>query len=416
MSNTTVVYGNIKSNPMMKLAQAEADIEKAFDLAAEHEAQEIHLTEMVPSYRAIAKRLAKAHGYTLFSAGNETILTRSDIKLGRRMRRLFTKGVKAVMPNVMMASVRLLLPIEQVFAGTHYAPKWWWRPKSNSINNRLARRQIAATKRFLASKYKAGVPVVLVGDLNTPHELQLGKGQALLAPIKNVMHAYAFAPAGYEIKKVAHGSISTAHLHTDHQLGWATFEVTKVKAGPAPSPHLPPSPPFIAARWHGGKQTPKTIVIHGTVSPCRTGQARATAQFFAQRPATGKTSAHYSVDPAEVYQSVGDHVVAYHCGHNQDSIGIELCDPQTGFGARWSDANHKAMLKVAATLVAELCLAYKIPAIRVTPSALKAGKHGICGHVDMSLAFHQSTHTDPGPDFPWTDFIHDVKSEIARLK
>ncbi len=178
----------------------------------------------------------------------------------------------------------------------------------------------------------------------------------------------------------------------------------------------PPNPPMIPARWHGGAQIPRTIVIHGTVSPCVPGGARSVANFFANRPASSKTSAHYTVDPGEVIQSVGDHVVAYHCGHNQDSIGIELCDPQSGSGNRWADKNHAAMLARAAALTARLCLAYGIPATRVSPSALVAGKHGICGHADMSKAFKASTHTDPGPDFPWTDFIHQVKAEIAKLK
>lgn len=178
--------------------------------------------------------------------------------------------------------------------------------------------------------------------------------------------------------------------------------------------HPAPSVPMIAARWHGGAQVPRTIVIHGTVSPCAVGGARATAKFFANE--TKKTSAHYIVDPAEIIQSVGDHTVAYHCGHNQDSIGIELCDPQAGPGKRWTDEPHTQMLARAATLVAQLCLAYDIPAVRVMPSALVAGKHGICGHVDMTNAFHQSTHTDPGPDFPWTEFIHAVKTEITRLE
>lgn len=259
------------------------------------------------------------------------------------------------------------------------------------------------------------------------------------------MNRDRWAPAGTTGAWTAHGTHGSEHYDTlfyagkvkivdgptryalgnpsDHDLLVAEFEVTKTApskpkppAAKPPKMFKPPAPPFIAARWFGGRQTPRTIVIHGTASPTVRGGARATAKFFANRPASGKTSAHYSVDPGEVIQSVGDHSVAYHCGHNQDSIGIELCDPQAGFGARWADADHKPMLARAATLVAELCLAYDIPDVRIQPSGLVAGKHGICGHVDMSNAFHASTHTDPGPDFPWTEFIHQVKAEISRLK
>lgn len=177
----------------------------------------------------------------------------------------------------------------------------------------------------------------------------------------------------------------------------------------------PPNPPFIKARWFGGAQTPQKIVIHGTVTPCKNGIARAVANFFAKED--NKTSAHYIVDPGEVIQCVGDHNVAFHCGRNQDSIGVELCDPQVGDGSRWSDASHRLMLLRAAALVAQLCLAYDIPPVRLDVAAIRAGQRGLYGHNDSRLAFPGSTtHVDPGPDFPWPWFISHVKAEITRLK
>ena len=191
-------------------------------------------------------------------------------------------------------------------------------------------------------------------------------------------------------------------------------EWTTRLAGGTPVPIAPPSPPFIAARWHGGAQTPaKRIVIHGTVSPCEAGGARNIAHFFATE--TNKTSAHYVVDPGEVIQCVGDHTVAYHAPPNQDSIGVELCDPVTGSAARWNDANHTAMLERAADLVAQLCLAYKVPIVKLSSGQLVAGQHGICGHVDVSNAWHQTTHTDPGAGFPWDRFMTLVKAATDRL-
>lgn len=175
----------------------------------------------------------------------------------------------------------------------------------------------------------------------------------------------------------------------------------------------PPSPPFIPARWHGGRQVPRLIVMHGTVSPCVPGGARAVARDFATT--NTKKSAHYTVDPGEEIQSVGDHTVAYHCGHNQDSIGVELCDPQAGPSSRWGDLPHHRMLDRAAHLVAQLCLAYAIPIRRLSVRDLLDGKHGICGHVDMSNAFHQSSHTDPGEAFPWVGFIAAVQRAADEI-
>lgn len=179
--------------------------------------------------------------------------------------------------------------------------------------------------------------------------------------------------------------------------------------------YAPPSPPFIAARHHGGSQTPKAIVMHGTVGPDNAGQARSIANWW-HGSTSPVTSAHYVVDPKEVIQCVGDHTIAYHCGHNTGSIGIEMCDEEQGPASRWSDADSTAIIKRAATLAAQLCLAYGIEARRPSIAELKSkGPHGIYGHNDSRLAFGQTTHSDP-IDFPWDKFISLVKSEITRLK
>jgi len=172
---------------------------------------------------------------------------------------------------------------------------------------------------------------------------------------------------------------------------------------------------MIAARYHGGAQTPKAVVMHGTVSPCKRGNARAVANWW-HASTSPKTSAHYVADPGESIQCVGDHTVAYHCGYNTGSIGYELSDPQTGDPKRWGDAVHTAMLKIAAKDVARLCLAYGIEIKRPSVAELKAkGPHGIYGHDDSRRAFGHTTHTDPGPDFPWAHFIVLVQAEADAL-
>lgn len=175
-----------------------------------------------------------------------------------------------------------------------------------------------------------------------------------------------------------------------------------------------PSPEFIKARYFGGPQVPMAIVIHGTVSRDDAGTARDIAKWWQDPPI--KTSAHYTVDPKEVIQSVHDHAVAYHCGSNSNCIGVELCDEQTGPASRWADADSTAILKRAARLVAELCLAYGIEAKRPTIAELKSkGKHGVYGHNDSRLAFGGTTHTDPR-DFPWDKFMKMVQDEIRAIK
>lgn len=175
----------------------------------------------------------------------------------------------------------------------------------------------------------------------------------------------------------------------------------------------PPAPRQISARWHGSSQTPRDIVIHSMVMACKPGAAEACGHFFATED--NKTSAHYGVDPNEVIQYVGDHTVAYHCGHNQDSIGIEMADMAGINFARWFDKSHRAMLRRTAQLVAQLCLAYDIPPYYRPAKALLAGKHGVTTHAQETKAFRMSTHTDPGA-WPRRRFMRMVRAEIAKIK
>jgi N-acetylmuramoyl-L-alanine amidase CwlA len=176
----------------------------------------------------------------------------------------------------------------------------------------------------------------------------------------------------------------------------------------------PPSPPFIAAKHHGGSQTPRLIVLHSTVGPTKTGSAEGIARYFAR--GVNVSSAHYVVDESTRFQCVKDHTVAYHCGYNQDSIGVEMCDyPSHTSKARWKDAEHQHMLVNAAHLVARLCLVYNIRPWHVGAFGLKLGRKGVTTHAQMTKAFNRSTHWDPGA-WPRRRFMREVRAHYKRLK
>ncbi len=163
----------------------------------------------------------------------------------------------------------------------------------------------------------------------------------------------------------------------------------------------PPSPPYIPANLIDGPQDRiDRIVIHGTVNPgTYHGAAEDLGAYFRdlQAPPEGRwASCHYGVDPGAVYQYVYDHTIAYHAPPNAGSIGVELCDPQTGPDSRWDDAEHRLMLGRAADLVRQLCRAYDIPMVWLMPDELAAGARGITDHENVGAAWGQTTHTDPG--------------------
>lgn len=180
---------------------------------------------------------------------------------------------------------------------------------------------------------------------------------------------------------------------------------------PAPSPvYLGP-----AAHTSAGSNKPiRRVVIHSTVSPCERGGARNIAAYFRGKSAGG--SAHYVVDPGEVVQVVYDGVIAWHAPPNQHSLGIELCDyPDATSAARWADPNHQAMFARAARLTAQLCLAYGVRPWFVGRIGLRLGRTGVTTHNEVSQAFGQSSHWDPGA-WPRRKFMRAVRREVKAIK
>jgi hypothetical protein len=116
---------------------------------------------------------------------------------------------------------------------------------------------------------------------------------------------------------------------------------------------------------------------------------------------SANVSAHYTVRRSDgaITQSVRHADIAWHAGnwsYNQRSIGIE----HEGFIA---DANNytPAMLQASAALTRWLCDNLGIP---------KDRSH-IIGHIEVPGA----THTDPGPHFPWQQYMDLVNNGATMM-
>lgn len=131
------------------------------------------------------------------------------------------------------------------------------------------------------------------------------------------------------------------------------------------------------------------IVIHDTAS-----KNAESALSWLSDPQSG-VSAHYLVArDARVWQLVPDNEKAWHAGEsilhgekdvNDFSIGIEVEDLT-------NDLYPEAQLEILVNLVASLCKKYTIPLNRVV------------GHQHVA----PGRKVDPGPDFPWFDFLYRV--------
>ena len=70
---------------------------------------------------------------------------------------------------------------------------------------------------------------------------------------------------------------------------------------------------------------------------------------------------------------------------------------------------HMHQLELAARAAAHDCKEYELPLKWLTPAELRAGHKGLCTHADISAAWHESDHTDPGAGFP-----KDVMLQLIR--
>lgn len=150
------------------------------------------------------------------------------------------------------------------------------------------------------------------------------------------------------------------------------------------------------------------IVIHDMEMTERVDTAEDCARYFAgQNPA--KSSAHRTCDANSVVQCVRDHDIAWHAPPNSRSLGIEHAGFARQTRDQWLDAYGRKMLaEQSAPSVAAWCEEYGLPKRYIDWRDLRAGKKGITTHNDVTLAWGQTSHTDPGPHFPMRWYIGQV--------
>lgn len=164
----------------------------------------------------------------------------------------------------------------------------------------------------------------------------------------------------------------------------------------------------IGARWFRPVKSREIdlVVIHSMEASDKPDTAEAVGNYFARLPADNKASAHVGCDRDSSVRYVDDNDVAFAApGANHNGLHCEL----TGFAryveGDWLQPHMMAMLQQAAAVVREWCEKYDIPKRYVDAAGLKRGEIGITTHNEVSKAFKQSDHWDPGKGFPIKTFI-----------
>lgn len=222
---------------------------------------------------------------------------------------------------------------------------------------------------------------------------------------------------------------ATKTFQTTHGLG-ATGQVdaptlakaAEINAKPATIPPPPPVPTtpsldatikFVQAKnfTKAGRKKVDLVVIHTMEAAEKPNTAENVAAWFAGASAP-KASAHYNVDCDSVVQSVKEEDVAWHApGANHNGIGIEHAGFAKQNAADWSDDFSTRMLVLSAKLVAGICKRWSIPIVKLSPEDVKAGKRGLCGHIDVTNGLNGGKgHWDPGPNFPWARYLDMVRA------
>lgn len=156
------------------------------------------------------------------------------------------------------------------------------------------------------------------------------------------------------------------------------------------------------------------IVLHSTEGPETPGSAEGTASWFANPDSGGSTQV--VVDADSGVRCVRDEDVCWGApGANAAGLHIEQSGTASQDADQWRDPYSLAVVDNAACVAAQWIIRGAAAPQLVGPEQLKAGVRGICSHDAVSRAF-DGDHWDPGPGYPWNEFVNRLWRWITTLK
>ena len=168
----------------------------------------------------------------------------------------------------------------------------------------------------------------------------------------------------------------------------------------------------VPAAHHSGPRDPhkvKVIVMHSTE-----GETAAGAAYWFKNPAS-QGSAHICVDAKEGYRSLSDNLKPWANGWNE-TLDMEHAARAAWARSMWLTPGARRMLRRSAYRVAIWSKRYDIPVTWLNPVEIRQGKSGLTTHINVSKAFHQSTHTDPGKGFPKKRYARMVRRYKREMR
>lgn len=162
--------------------------------------------------------------------------------------------------------------------------------------------------------------------------------------------------------------------------------------------------------YEGRNEALRLIVIHTMEAPEGPQTAENIASYFASGAVVA--SAHACVDQDSVVVCLPPTATAFAApGANASGYQIEHAGYASQDGAGWADAESQSMLRLSAAHAREIALAAGIPLRHLSDDELAAGYAGFVGHDQVSRVYKRSDHWDPGPAFPWSEYMGLVNGE-----
>lgn len=168
-----------------------------------------------------------------------------------------------------------------------------------------------------------------------------------------------------------------------------------------------PDLPFVQAQGYtrGRSDGPPLWIVWHTMEAGENSQrAESTAAYFADPSDGRQVSSHYCADNDSVVQCVDLDDIAWTVGNrpgNYRGINWELSGFANQTRQQWLDAFGQGMFHQVIPLVVADAIRFGIPHRRCSINDLVAKKPGHTTHNDLRIAFGVTTHTDPGPNFPF---------------
>ena len=159
---------------------------------------------------------------------------------------------------------------------------------------------------------------------------------------------------------------------------------------------------------------PLWIVIHTMEAREASTTAESGARYFQEPPDGRKVSAHYCADNNSIVQCVRLADIAWTVGNrpgNYRGINWEFAGFASQSATQWRDSYSEAMLTRAMPYMRSDAARFGIPLRHCSVADLRAHRPGVTSHNDLRLAFGVTTHTDPGPNFPWSWFIESLQED-----